>query len=154
MADCLWCNRKFPPRSRAGGSPQRFCCAAHRMAFWSALRRWGERALAAGVLSIDQIRNGSLAACTLVRDVNSPPADVRRDADPHSCRAPVAAPECSGETAPDADVVPMRHPEGIGCSFGGISYHADQGGVVRVPAEAVPNLLAHGFVVVQADPEP
>ena len=81
----------------------------------------------------------------------APRAVVRRAADPYSFRAPVAALECSGETAPDADVVPMRHPEGIGCSFGGISYHADQGGVVRVAAEAVPHLRAHGFVVVQAD---
>ena len=137
MADCLWCNCNLPPRARAGGSPQRFCCAAHRMAFWSALRRWGERAVAARVLSIDQIKNGSLAACTLVRD-----------------GAPVAAPECSGETAPDADLVPMRHPEGIGCSFGGISYLANQGGIVRVPAEAVSHLRPHGFVVVQADREP
>ena len=75
MADCVWSNRNFPPRPRAGGSPQRFCCAAHRTALWSALRRWGERAVAAGVLSIDQIRNGSLAACAL-RNVNSPPAGV------------------------------------------------------------------------------
>ena len=153
MADCLWCNRNFPPRARAGGSPQRFCCAAHRTAFWSALRRWGERAVAAGVLSIDQIRKGSVSACTLGGDGDTPPADVRA-ADPHPFRVPVAAPKCSGETAPDADLVPMRHPEGIGCSFGSISYHADQGGVVRVPAEAVPHLRAHGFVVVQADPEP
>jgi hypothetical protein len=110
--------------------------------------------MAAGVLSIDQIRNGALAACTLVRDEDSPPAGVRRSVDPHPFRAPVAAPECPGEAAPDADLVPMRHPEGIGCSFGGISYHVDQGGVVRVPAEAVPHLRAHGFVVVQADREP
>ena len=90
----------------------------------------------------------------LVRDVYSPPAGVRRAADPHPFRAPVAAPECSGETAPDADLVPMRHPEGIGCSFGGVSYLANQDGIVRVPAEAVPHLRAHGFVLVQADREP
>ena len=55
----------------------------------------------------------------LTRRPPPPPAGVRRAADPYSFRAPVAALECSGETAPDADVVPMRHPEGIGCSFGG-----------------------------------
>ncbi|MBV9201904.1 MAG: hypothetical protein JOY83_19660 [Alphaproteobacteria bacterium] len=49
---------------------------------------------------------------------------------------------------------PAAGPEGIGCSFGSISYHADEGGFVRVPAEAVPHLRAHGFVVVQADREP
>jgi hypothetical protein len=36
------------------------------MAFWSALRRWGERAVAAGVLTIADIRNGAAAACTLL----------------------------------------------------------------------------------------
>jgi len=30
------------------------------------LRRWGERALAAGVLTIPDIRNGDPAACTLL----------------------------------------------------------------------------------------
>jgi hypothetical protein len=60
---CLWCERPFP--ARRGGSPKRFCCAAHRIAFWSAVRRWAERAVAAGVLSLDQIRKGALEACTL-----------------------------------------------------------------------------------------
>jgi hypothetical protein len=34
--------------------------------FWSALRRWGERALAAGFLTIDAIKNRDSAACTLL----------------------------------------------------------------------------------------
>jgi hypothetical protein len=33
--------------------------------FWSALRRWGERAVAAGFLTIDAIKNRDPAACTL-----------------------------------------------------------------------------------------
>jgi hypothetical protein len=33
--------------------------------FWSALRRWGERAVAAGILTIPDIRNGHPEACTL-----------------------------------------------------------------------------------------
>jgi hypothetical protein len=60
---CLWCGRSFP--ARRGGSPQRFCCAAHRLAFWSALRRWAERAVAAGVLTVADVRNGATPACTL-----------------------------------------------------------------------------------------
>jgi len=67
---CLWCGRTFTPRR--GGSPQRFCCAAHRTAFWSALRRWSERAVAAGALTIDQIRNADLTACTLRLGAISP----------------------------------------------------------------------------------
>jgi hypothetical protein len=43
---CLWCERPF--RAHRGGSPKRFCCGAHRMAFWSSLLRWAERAVAAG----------------------------------------------------------------------------------------------------------
>ena len=67
---CLWCGRPF--QARRGGSPQRFCCGAHRMAFWSALRRWAERAVAAGALTVDHIRSGDPAACTLLPGGNSP----------------------------------------------------------------------------------
>jgi hypothetical protein len=70
---CLWCGRPFP--ARRGGSPQRFCCSAHRMAFWSALRRWAERAVAAGVLSLDRIRKGDPEACTLLAGAISPARD-------------------------------------------------------------------------------
>jgi hypothetical protein len=50
---------------RRGGSPQRFCSTEHRSLFWSTLRRWGARAVAAGILTIADIRNGDPAACTL-----------------------------------------------------------------------------------------
>jgi hypothetical protein len=66
---CLWCNNRFTPRR--GGSPQRFCSAEHRSLFWSALRRWAERTLAAGVLTIADIRGGT--ACTLPGAAISPP---------------------------------------------------------------------------------
>ena len=56
-AVCQWCERPF--LGRRGGSPQRFCCAAHRMAFWSALRRCAERAIADGILTIADIRNSA-----------------------------------------------------------------------------------------------
>jgi hypothetical protein len=72
---CLWCERPF--QVRRGSSPKRFCCGAHRLAFWSALRRWAERAVAAGVLTvdhirIDHIRNGDPGAWTLLPSGNSP----------------------------------------------------------------------------------
>ena len=60
---CLWCGHPF--RARRGGSPQRFCRARCRTAFWSALRRWGERAIAAGTLTVIDLKNGAKAACTL-----------------------------------------------------------------------------------------
>ena len=74
---CLWCGHPF--RARRGGSPQRFCQARCRTAFWSALRRWGKRAIAAGVLTVIDLRNGATAACTLQREPvlrGSPPALV------------------------------------------------------------------------------
>jgi hypothetical protein len=68
--ECEWCERPF--RVRRGGSPQRFCGTTCRTAFWSALRRWGERAIATGVLTVADIRNGDPAACTLLAAVGSP----------------------------------------------------------------------------------
>jgi hypothetical protein len=76
-APCLWCERPF--RARRGGSPQRFCCAAHRTAFWSALRRWGERAVASGMLPVADLRNGTTAACTpLLSGTSSAPVSEPR----------------------------------------------------------------------------
>src|SRR5262249_26493444 len=80
---CQWCER--PIRARRGGSPQRFCGAGCRTAFWSALRRWGERAVAAGILTVGDIKNADPAACTLVPGCVSPapqrlgPAALRGD---------------------------------------------------------------------------
>ena len=67
---CEWCGKPF--RARRGGSPQRFCGAACRSAFWSALRRWGERAVASGILTLDTIKNGNPAACTPLPGTISP----------------------------------------------------------------------------------
>jgi len=41
--------------------------------FWSALRRWGERAIAGGILTIADVRNSDPAACTLPGAAISPP---------------------------------------------------------------------------------
>ena len=69
--DCPWCTKRFTPRR--GGTRQRFCSVRCRMAFWSALRRWGEAALTAGTLTIDAIRNADPGACTLPHRAKSPP---------------------------------------------------------------------------------
>jgi hypothetical protein len=69
---CLWCEHPF--RGHRGGSAQRFCTARCRTAFWSALRRWGERALSAGVLTVDHIRSSDPAAGTLLPGAVSPAA--------------------------------------------------------------------------------
>jgi hypothetical protein len=59
-SSCSWCGRPYRPRR--GGSPRRFCAASCR----TALRRWGERAIRAGVLTVADIKNGDPAACTLL----------------------------------------------------------------------------------------
>jgi hypothetical protein len=60
---CLWCGEGFAPRR--GGSPRRFCCPRHRSAFHGAARRWAEKAVADGMLSVSDLRNGDPAAFTL-----------------------------------------------------------------------------------------
>jgi len=60
---CLWCGKPFKPRRC--GSPQIFCGAACRSAFHSAGRRWAERAIACGALTVADLRNGDPQACTL-----------------------------------------------------------------------------------------
>jgi len=71
---CEWCEQPFQPRR--GGSPQRFCGPKCRSAFWSGLRRWGERAVVAGIVTVGDIRNGAAAACTLLpRGISTAPAD-------------------------------------------------------------------------------
>jgi len=67
---CIWCGRPF--RARRGGSPKRFCSAAHRIEFWSELRRWSERAVVAGVLTVDRVKNDDSAACTVLSGGISP----------------------------------------------------------------------------------
>ena len=62
---CRWCGGEFQARRR-GGSEQAYCCPRHRVAFHTAARLWAERAIAAGVLTIADLRNGDPSACTLI----------------------------------------------------------------------------------------
>jgi hypothetical protein len=52
---CLWCGRSFEPRR--GGQRQLFCRPNHRLAFHAAARRWAERAVAEGVLTIADLNS-------------------------------------------------------------------------------------------------
>ena len=63
LISCQWCEKRFQAR-RGGGSPQRFCGPKCRTLFWSGLRRLGEKAITAGVLTIADVKNGVMAACT------------------------------------------------------------------------------------------
>jgi hypothetical protein len=67
---CRWCQKLFKPQR--GGSPKAFCGAACRSDFHTAARRWAERALIAGRLTIADLRNGTKGACTLPRRTKLP----------------------------------------------------------------------------------
>jgi hypothetical protein len=61
--------------------------------------------------------------------------------------------EIEEEEPVPAGLIYLAHPDGVGCSFGGVSYAPDDKGRVTVPIVAVTALAAHGFVV-PADPAP
>ena len=61
---CLWCETAFEPRK--AGSPQRFCSSKCRDEFHSAGRRYAERAVLGGLLTVADLRNGPAEACTLL----------------------------------------------------------------------------------------
>jgi hypothetical protein len=74
---CRWCGRAFI--ERRGGSPQVFCRSGCRTAFHTAGRRWAERAVAAGVLTVAELRDIPAEACTLDRREERPlglPRDI------------------------------------------------------------------------------
>src|SRR5579863_5781812 len=60
---CRWCGRTC--RTRRGGSPRMFCTSSCRSAFHTAARRWAERAVASGLLTVAELRSGDPAACAL-----------------------------------------------------------------------------------------
>jgi hypothetical protein len=76
---CPWCGKPFTPR-RGGGSRQTFCGADCRHRFHAGARQWAEGAIAAGLLTIDDLKNGPGTACTLVGGAEqpSPLADMGR----------------------------------------------------------------------------
>ena len=85
---CLWCERRFT--AHRGGSPRSFCSSSCRTAFHTAARRWSEHAIAAGSLTISDIRNGISngdgKACTLSPGSISP-APVPEPQSPASAAA-------------------------------------------------------------------
>jgi hypothetical protein len=66
---CLWCDRLFQAR-RTGGTPKKFCSPAHRNAFHTAARKWAEKAVADGRITLDDLKRDP-AACTLLPAASS-----------------------------------------------------------------------------------
>ena len=52
----------------------------------------------------------------------------------------------TGDKANSAGVLTLHHDDAAGCSYAGRQYLGDSNGDVLVPAEAVSELLGHGFV--------
>jgi glutamate/tyrosine decarboxylase-like PLP-dependent enzyme len=62
MIACRWCGRLARPSRH--GSPRVFCSPRCRVAFHSAARRWSERLLAAGRITVADLR-ADPEACAL-----------------------------------------------------------------------------------------
>ena len=54
----------------------------------------------------------------------------------------------TSENAISAGALTLHHDDAAGCSYAGRQYLGDSNGDVLVPAEAVSELLAHGFIPV------
>jgi hypothetical protein len=68
---CLWCNTSYRARN-SGGREQRFCSERCRRAFHAAVRRWTLGELAAGRLTLVDIRNGLPATRAFATDAARP----------------------------------------------------------------------------------
>jgi hypothetical protein len=69
MADdlrCCWCGRPFRAR-QSGGKPQRFCRPACRRAFHAAARTWVLDVVAAGLLSVTDLKDRAGLTRALLR---------------------------------------------------------------------------------------
>ncbi len=75
MTACLWCKQFFAPRM-SGGKRQRFCQPLCRRAYETAARRYVDWAIAAGTVSIADLK-ASPATRALVPVGEKPPAGIR-----------------------------------------------------------------------------
>lgn len=83
----------------------------------------------------------------------NPPADAGEAPAKAAKKAPAAkkaaAPKPAAKASTDelkaAGAAYVAHPEGIGCSLGGVSLEPDGKGRVLVPLSAVEELQSHGF---------
>ena len=61
---CVWCDRPFRQR-QTGGRLQRFCRPGCRRQFHAAARRWALDAMAAGALTLADVKQGFQRTCAL-----------------------------------------------------------------------------------------
>jgi len=82
-----------------------------------------------------------------------PAAEAKAPAEKPAKAAKPAAEKPAAKAAAKADKAPegciyLKHPEGIGASYGGAELVADKSGRVLAPAGALAELEAHGFEAV------
>ena len=53
---CLWCAKQFPPRT-VGGHEKKFCSGDCKNSSHSGLRRWAQRAIDLGQVSISDLKS-------------------------------------------------------------------------------------------------
>jgi hypothetical protein len=68
---CSWCNRPFRMR-QSGGRAQRFCRPSCRRAFHGAARAWALDAIATGVMTVADLKNGLAATRALLLGTVAP----------------------------------------------------------------------------------
>ena len=59
---CPWCGRRFEPKT-VGAHRKRFCSATCKDRYHAALRKWAERAVANGQLSVADLKS-TQSSCT------------------------------------------------------------------------------------------
>lgn len=95
---CLFCDRPFQAR-RTGGTPKKFCSPAHRNAFHTAARKWAEKAVADGRITLDDLKRDP-GACTLLPAASSlspVPFSLRKGAVPQALADEATQKEASHE---------------------------------------------------------
>jgi len=147
---CRWCGSNFEPR-RDGGKAQRFCREACRRAFDAAGRRWVAEALAAGTVTIADLRGGSAATRALARAGKIPPETDRpvpTPPDPVLGALSASAPDDAPAPAPAEEAEELRRlaaGDRVGCGAdpreeivltlrSGVNPRPSRSDVVRGPA--------------------
>lgn len=83
-----------------------------------------------------------------IEDLKANGSEASGDAKAEAPAKKAAAKKAPKEPTPSAPGTAfMRHPEGIGASYGGVSLEPQKDGKVLVPLQAVEELQAHGFEV-------
>ncbi len=68
LARCIWCRKPFRAKV-IGAHPKKFCSSTCKDRFHTALRQWAQEAMAAGQLSVSDLKTAQ-ASCTTRRETD------------------------------------------------------------------------------------